>query len=121
MGNSLRQLALVLQVAEELHLDGKLQREDYLKLVHNVETDFKNSTDYLKDVKLWLRQLLGADSATGHIQNLDTLLFSFLESPDADDLEKRVQILQLVKLFKNILVTTDGYNEKLLIKQLRRL
>lgn len=121
MASSLKQLALVLQVAEELHVEGKLHNEDYLRLIENVEAEYKHSSHYLREVKVWLAELLRSDRATGHIINLDGLLISFLESPDADDQQKRTEMLNLVKQFKKILTVTEGYNEKLLIKQLNHL
>ena len=121
MASSLKQLALVLQVAEELHIDGKLNNEDYQRLIENVEVEYKHSSNYMREVKIWLTELMNTDRANGHIHNLDSLLLSFLESADADDQQKRTEILTLVKQFRKILTVTEGYNEKLLIRQLNHL
>lgn len=121
MASSLKQLALVLQVAEELHFEGKLQNDDYQRLIENVEAEYKHSSHYMREVKTWLGELLRSDRAANQLNSLDDLLFSFLESADADDHEKRTEIIQLVKQFKKILTITEGYNEKLLIRQLNHL
>lgn len=121
MGNSLKQLALVLQAAEQLYDEGKLEKPDYLRLVSNVETNYRDSSYFVKDLKNWAKELLHTDRAVNHERNLDTLLVSYLESPDADDHEKRVEVLQLVKLFKKILTTSQGYDQKLLLNQLNRI
>ena len=121
MASSLKQLALVLQVAEELHIDGKLNNEDFQRLIENVEVEYKHSSNYMREVKIWLTELMNTDRANGHIHNLDNLLLSFLESADADDQQKRTEILTLVKQFRKILTVTEGYNEKLLIRQLNHL
>ncbi|WP_027064565.1 hypothetical protein [Maribacter sp. Hel_I_7] len=121
MASNLKQLALVLQVAEELHVEGKLQNEDYKRLIENVEAEYKHSSNYMREVKVWLNELLSNDRASNQLQTLDTLLFTFLESSDADDHQNRTEIILLVKQFKKLLSITDGYNEKLLVRQLNHL
>ncbi|KAA2218240.1 hypothetical protein [Maribacter flavus] len=108
----LHKLALVLEVAEELHRDGKLDDADFARLVEGVEETFKNPNKFKNELAKWAVDLLSMDKMENHLQNLQHLVNAFMESPEADDHQKRVEILQLTNKLALLLSGIAGYDQR---------
>lgn len=108
----LHKLALVLEVAEELHRDGKLNDQDFARLVEGVEETFKNPNTFKNELAKWAADLLNMDHIDNHIANLQLLVNTFMESPEADDHQKRVEILQLTNKLTLLLSGIAGYDQR---------
>jgi len=116
MVENLRKLAMVIDVAETLHHEGKINKDDYLRLISGIEETYKNPNSFAAELTSWAADLLQMDDNTNHIKNLEKLLQTFLESPDADDYQVRLEMLQMIRQFKTLFTGIQQYQQKELIK-----
>ena len=117
MSRKLRHLATALQVAVELHHEGKLDNKDYLRLVHSIEVSYKNPDSFTADLTKWCIDFLQFDNVDNHLANFDILVDSFLSSADADDHNTRTEVLVLITQLKKLLLGVQEYDQKKLIER----
>jgi len=107
---------LVLEIAQELYENKKLQKEDFVNLINAVELQYKNPNNFVTELTNWAVDLMQLDDVVQHAKNFETMVSSFLDSPDADDKTTRTEVLQMVSLFRMLFVNLEGYNQLDIIK-----
>ena len=115
MGKKLRHMAMVLELADELYEEGNLDNKSYLRLITSVETAYKNPDGFVEEIIKWSMDLIRMDEVDNHLKNFDKVINSFLESPDADDQETRIEVLQTVQHLKALFFGIREYEQKKLI------
>jgi|SRR5690606_31980892 len=117
----IKNVELLLKAATFMHGEGKLSNDEFKSIVEDLENYYRKPELFWPDIAKWIKSVLSIDSPTGHLDKIQLLVDSFMESSGAHSELTRAELLLLGNQLKALFLNLNDFEPSEINNQLNRM